>query len=626
VIREHYQQRIEEYQRRLDAIEQKSDRLSRLRGLTFLVALVAAVVGWSSSQYSWIWYVGAGASFLGFVALAAFHEFVQEQALQIRMRQQMSKTQLDRMDRKWKRIPVVDVDVPQEHQAVAADLDLFGKASVFQLTSLAHTPFGTATLRDWLLNPASAEEITDRQQAVTTLAEDFEFREQLDLHGRMLGVNSTAPTDFVQWAEGEPWLAKRGWLRWLARLLAVSFIAALIVGIIGLMEPAVMFLAILGIVGLNTVILVLAAGRVNDIFNQVSSGNHDIQLYRELLESIAELPANCTFFTELQATMGATPREPLSRLKGLTRIVGFANLRRNGLLGIPYLVLQFVVLIDFHILCLLERWQRDHGQAVRPWLTAIGQVEAISSLATLAHDNPDWTFPVIVEGNETRIQGREVGHPLLADNVCVRNELQLGPTGTFLLVTGSNMSGKSTLLRSIGVNVALAQAGAPVCAAEFRLCPLQITTSMRINDSLADGVSFFMAELRRMKEIVDQSRHYQNSTKRTLLYLLDEILQGTNSAERQIAVSRVVGFLMSHGALGAVSTHDLDLATTPDLSSGCQTVHFRETITGEGSQQQMTFDYKMRSGLAPTTNALKLLEFVGLGENKEPAAQTHEVD
>ncbi len=490
MIRKHYQDRVDKYQRELDAIHLKSDRLSRLRGLTFLVALVAGIVGWATSQYSWIWFLVAGVFFVCFVALAGFHEFIKELALQIRMRQQMSQTQINRMDRQWKRIPVVEVDVPQEHQAIAADLDLFGKASVFQLTSLAHTPFGTATLRDWLLNPAAPESIKDRQLAVRALAKDFEFREQLDLRGRMLGVNSTAATDFVQWAEGEPWLKQRGWLKWLARLLAASFFTALIVGIIGLIEPAVMFLTILGIIGVNTVVLVLAAGKVNDIFNQVSAGNHDIQVYRQLLESIAELPSNCTFFTQLQATMGATPREPLSRLKDLSRIVSFANLRRNGLLGILYLVLQFVVLIDIHILCLLEKWQTEHGQAVRPWLTAIGQVEAISSLATLAHDNPDWAFPVIDEGIETRIQGREVGHPLLADNVCVRNEVQIGPSGTFLLVTGSNMSGKSTFLRSIGVNVALAQAGAPVCAAEFRLCPLQVTTSIRINDSLADGVSF----------------------------------------------------------------------------------------------------------------------------------------
>ena len=204
---------------------------------------------------------------------------------------------------------------------------------------------------------------------------------------------------------------------------------------------------------------------------------------------------------------------------------------------------------------------------------------------------------------------------MLSDSVVVRNDCTLGPRGTFLLVTGSNMSGKSTLLRSIGVNVALAQAGGPVCAEEFRLPPLRVATSMRIDDSLSEGVSFFMAELKRLKLIVDQCLEMENSSQWTLLYLLDEILQGTNSAERHIAVSQVIGHLLTHGAIGAVSTHDLELAASPSIVNSCQKVHFRETILNDGATRQMTFDHKMRPGVTPTTNALKLLELVGLGES-----------
>jgi DNA mismatch repair ATPase MutS len=237
----------------------------------------------------------------------------------------------------------------------------------------------------------------------------------------------------------------------------------------------------------------------------------------------------------------------------------------------------------------------------------------VSSLATLSHDHPEWVFPV-VDASEANISAQALGHPLLSDDMCVRNDVVVGPKDSFLLVTGSNMSGKSTLLRSIGVNVVLAQAGGPVCATEFHLPPLQIATSMRVHDSLADGVSFFMAELKRMKQIVDQSRELQHSGERQLLYLLDEILQGTNSAERQIAVSRIINYLVAHGAIGAVSTHDLELARVSDLAKCCQMVHFRETIVKNDDQQEMTFDYKMRQGLSPTTNALKLLEIVGLSE------------
>jgi len=301
-------------------------------------------------------------------------------------------------------------------------------------------------------------------------------------------------------------------------------------------------------------------------------------------------------------------------LAGLTRLVWFANLRRDGLLGVPYYLSQLFVLTDFHVVALMERWQQKHGPLVRRWLTGVGRVEAISSLATLAHDNPRWALPQVEDLPEPNITASELGHPLLSNLQCVPNDVAIGPPGSFVLVTGSNMSGKSTLLRAVGLNVTLAQAGGPVCARAFHLPPIHLATCMRIRDSLADGVSFFLAELRRLKQIVDQSTDRAAGEERTMLYLLDEVLQGTNSAERHIAVVRVVGRLVESGALGMVSTHDLELAHSPPLSRSCQTVHFRETFTGTGHDQQMTFDYQLRTGLAPTTNALKLLQFVGLDE------------
>jgi len=200
----------------------------------------------------------------------------------------------------------------------------------------------------------------------------------------------------------------------------------------------------------------------------------------------------------------------------------------------------------------------------------------------------------------------------------VANDVTLGPPGTFLLVTGSNMSGKSTLLRSIGVNVVLAQMGGPVCAESLRLPPVTVATSILIEDSLADGVSFFMAELLRIRQVVDAADRAA-AEGGTLLYLLDEILRGTNTRERQIAVRRVLTHLLAKGALGAVSTHDLELAEIPELASAVKPVHFRESFE-PGAEREgkpvMTFDYKLRPGVATTANALKLLDLVGLGEEE----------
>jgi DNA mismatch repair ATPase MutS len=268
---------------------------------------------------------------------------------------------------------------------------------------------------------------------------------------------------------------------------------------------------------------------------------------------------------------------------------------------------------DFHVLAGMERWQRRHGSAVRRWLEAVVWTESISSLATLAHDNPHWCLPAVEQFPDKKLVAQQLGHPLIADKHRVPNDVELGPEGTFVLVTGSNMSGKSTLLRTVGLNVILAQAGAPVCARELRMPPMTLATSMRTRDSLADGVSFFLAELRRLKQIVDESRSSQKNSQ-LFLYLLDEILQGTNSAERHIAVSRIIGHLIAQDSIGMVSTHDLELAQSPILTSACRTVHFRESFTSRDGEEQMIFNYVLRSGLAPTTNALKLLKYVGLSE------------
>ena len=278
---------------------------------------------------------------------------------------------------------------------------------------------------------------------------------------------------------------------------------------------------------------------------------------------------------------------------------------------VVYLPLQLFFLADFHLLNLLEGWQARYGRYARRWFLALGKLEALCSLAGLAHDYPRWAIPK-VDASADRLQAVQLGHPLLPSETCVPNDVEIGPAGSFLLVTGSNMSGKSTLLRAIGGSVALGRRGPPVCAESLVLPPLELATSMRIRDSLADGVSFYMAELIRLKDIVDLSRYATARQQRTLLYLLDEILLGTNSQERHLAVVRVTQHLIASGAIGAISTHDLDLATSPSLAGACRCVHFCETLHDADAEHPMTFDYRLRPGVATTSNALKLLKIVGL--------------
>ncbi|HEU4793588.1 MAG TPA: MutS family DNA mismatch repair protein, partial [Nitrolancea sp.] len=307
--------------------------------------------------------------------------------------------------------------------------------------------------------------------------------------------------------------------------------------------------------------------------------------------------------TELR-TGGVPAHQHLRRLHRLVTLVIPGS-------AIIHWLVQSVTLWDVHVLAALERWQAKAGDQARAWLAALSEIEALAALAVLAHDNPDWAFPDL-DPDAQSLVARDLGHPLLPRSVRVLNDVEVGPPGTFLLVTGSNMSGKSTLLRALGVNIALAQAGGPVCASELRLPAVDLWTSMRIQDSLAMGVSYFMAELQRLKQIVDAARQNNGRAEIKTFYLLDEILQGTNTFERQIAARRIIRCLVDLGAIGAVSTHDLTLVDADELAEVAHSTYFTETISTDPARPAMSFDYKLHPGIATSSNALKLMKLIGL--------------
>jgi DNA mismatch repair ATPase MutS len=307
-------------------------------------------------------------------------------------------------------------------------------------------------------------------------------------------------------------------------------------------------------------------------------------------------------------------------MRRLGVIMTFADLR----LSMFFAVIQATTLWTFHVLWLLERWQARAGGSVRRWMDLLSQVDALGALAALKYDQPEWAFPRVVESademTDATLVARNLGHPLLPPETCVGNGVSVGPPGRFLLVTGSNMSGKSTLLRAIGLNVVLAQMGGPVCADELTLPPLALLSSIRVRDSLEEGVSYFMAELQRLKAVVTGAEATRTGGERTVttaFFLLDEILHGTNTSERQVAARRIIRHLLAVGATGGVSTHDLTLADAPDLAASATQVHFTESFARGPGGPTMRFDYTLRPGIATSTNALKLMEIVGLPVDEE---------
>lgn len=601
-----YQERCVQFGTQRDAFERRSYRNANVNLALFVAVVVCIGVGLVREQ---LWLFGAAAACaLGFVAAIARHTWVDRMQRRYAELWTINDEGLRRLRRDWATLPLrqppAASQVLADRSSLAGDLDLVGHASLQHLLNTASTPVGQLTVLQWLLEPAPVSVLPQRQAAVAELAPLVEFRDQLALRGRLMERGQVNYELFLRWAESERWLQQRPWLVWLTRLLPLVTVGLVVAYAAGLLATP---LWIAGL-AINLGLILTIGNRIDEYIEQVSTRQSIFRAYAEIFALIGTQPFVAPELRRIQAQLSAGNLRADQQMRRLGTIMAFADFR----FFMFFFPIKLLTLWNFHVASALERWQQDAGSHARAWLVALGELEAQAALATLVFDHPDWTFPETVSAAQPELAARKLGHPLLLPTVRVGNDVRVGPPGTFLLVTGSNMSGKSTLLRSIGLNVVLAQAGGPVAAEWLRLPPLRLATSMRVQDSLEQGVSYFMAELRRLKEVVDAAQAVRASDGRLLLYLLDEILHGTNSTERQIAARQIIRHLLEQPAIGAVSTHDLTLAADPALATAGEAVHFTETFSRDAAGLHMAFDYRLRPGLATSTNALKLMELVGL--------------
>lgn len=600
------------YQKRCAMFAAQRDRYARRSSLNANVSL--ALVGAALAVLvAALWLNSAallGAA--GLLALAFVVSFVHHGRVDATLRRyaellKINEEGLSRLRRDWDALPLPPPAEPMP--ALAADLDLLGRASLEQLLGTPAMPIGRATLRAWLLAPAAPAVARARQPAVAELAPMHDFRDELTLRGRLLGRAQAGYEQFLDWAERAPYLPDHLWLLWASRAVPVATLALAALQWLGVLAGPWWLAGVA--VG---VVLTATAGRAVDaLLDEVAERQEIFATYAAIFAQISDQRFAAPALRELQNSLTADGLRADAQMRRLARIMALADLR-GWMFFYP---IQIATLWNVHVLWLLEGWRAVAGARARDWLAALGDAEALAALAALAHDNPAWAFPELPDAREPGVPvfaAQSLGHPLLPPARRVDNDVALGPAGRLLLVTGSNMSGKSTLLRAIGLNVVLAQCGAPVCATALRLTPAELATSMRVQDSLEAGVSYFMAELRRLKAVIDMAEHVQAEGARTLLFLLDEILHGTNSSERQIAARRIILRLLALCATGAVSTHDLALADTPELAAASELVHFTEQFTRGPDGPAMQFDYELRPGIATSTNALALMEMLGLTE------------
>jgi hypothetical protein len=598
-----YRDRTGRFEGLRDRLGARSGLLSHARTASFLL-LVAAGLLVERVDGAWPPLV-AGAALLLFAGLVVAHQRVRKRERWYGELARLNEEGLHRLDRAWESLPVRSPEEDLSGHPYAVDLDLFGRASLSQLLGQPGSAAGAAALDGWLLRRGTPEEASSRQEAVRELAPLADLRDTLQVHGRHTrSVRRDDVRRFLRWAENDPLLPRRRGLHIASWLLPAATWLLIALHATGVVASAWWLLPALAAFGLHFTALAPVARRFDEAFGR--EGMFDG--YPDLLRTAASTRFTAPALQSISRRLESEGEPADRRLARLRRLMHLADVR----LSMFHVPLNVLTLWDVHVLAALERWQAASGAAVRDWIAAAGELEALCALATLAHDEPEWTFASFSSDAAPALVAEALGHPLIPGDARVTNDVQVGPPGSFLFVTGSNMSGKSTLLRSLGINTVLAHAGAPSCARRLSLPPLEVHTSIRVQDSLARGVSYFMAELERLKQVVDAAQRVQGQPRVTLLFLLDEILHGTNTAERRIAARRVIRHLVDTGAIGAATTHDLELAEEPELAPAARLVHFSEDVEEGDDGSTLTFDYRLRQGLATSTNALKLMKLVGL--------------
>ena len=585
--RTEYQSRLSDWSQRAEAFEKSHSRIGNLR-VGFLFGLLALGAVLCRSEVSWAAVLMI--LLLGLLLTGIWHIHIENKRNAARRGIRFYQSGLERLDGTWSGKGSSGTEFLDTHHLYAADLDMFGVGSLFELLNAAHTQIGRTTLAAWLLEPASPQEIVARQGAIKELSPKLDLRERLGFLA--IEAQTWIPTEsLISWAR-QPSILNSNPVRVVAFCLPWL---SLILLITGPWQWCVSALAI------QYALARSYKRRVQNVTRTVGVVQHDLKCIADLFECLEAENFNSARLRPMDPGNqcgGLCASEVIQRLATLYSWIAS---RGNPLI----VVISGWFLLETQVAFAVEAWRARFGMMVEPWLRHLGEIEALSSLAGYAFEHPADPFPEILPASApAQIQAEGLKHPLMVEARCVGNDVSLGPDRRLIVVSGSNMSGKSTYLRTLGLNLALALAGAPVRARRFRMTHLRIGASIRTVDCLQEGISRFYAEVIRLGQIVKLAGQGT-----ALVFLLDEILGGTNSHDRRIGAGCIARNLVERGALGLMTTHDLALAQiAEEIQPPGANYHFEDEILNG----KMSFDYRLRPGVVQKSNALELMRSVGL--------------
>jgi hypothetical protein len=616
----------EEYLRRLQEHEQRESQLKAthlwIGYLRLFLAVLFLITAWFTIFQRDLPRTLLAIPVVLFIGAGILHARILRRLGTARRSAQVYRDGLARIEDRWYGLNPRDLTTLTADTAArlrsslyAADLDLTGPNSLFELLCTARTRMGQDTLLAWLLAPAPASTILARQSAIADLRQRTDLRERMSVAGDApeVGVH---PDALRTWALAADTL-HQAWLPWLGAVLAMAAVASTIAWLSGFGKLALV--ALFAIIVLEAALRKPFKSQIDSVLLHTDTALKNLHLLSALIAQLEPETFTAPLLIDLQQRLTSHSTAASAAIAQLATLGQFRDSLDNMIVKFIDLPMMYSVQVSFAV----QRWRRRHGAAVPVWLTAVAEAEALLSLATYSYEHPADPFPQLLDG-PARLTATAMGHPLIPSAICVRNSLQLGPQldaqppqpdTRLLLISGSNMSGKSTLMRTLGVNAVLAMAGATVRAEALSLTPVAIGASILVNDSLHEGHSRFYAEIDRLHRICTLAEDFSTSpdapalSATGVLFLIDELLQGTNSRDRLIGAQGVLRTLIRLGAIGIVTTHDLALAEIDGLpENALENMHFQDQIV----DNQMHFDFTLREGAAMRSNGVELMRLIGL--------------
>ena len=587
-----YSKRLEIHLKSADAEERNHRRFGNFKLAAIVVGIAVAWLSLHSAKFSAYWILAPVALY---AALAIFHEFTLRAKKRAESAAAFYQRGIARIDDLWPSHGSSGDRFRDPKHVYSEDLDIFGTGCLFELLSTARLPMGEEFLAQWLRRGSPVPQILERQKVIVDLREKLDLREQLAMLGEDLRVRLD-PSSLCQWAEGTPLLPTGPW-RVVSAILAATFAAALIYYV-----ATALVWPLLVVVLFEAAIYRWLKPRAAQVVSGIGTNAEGLILFAQILERLEREPFTSPRLQQFAAQLKRDGAPASQAVRNLARI-GYWIDARGGLIA---KMLELPGLYTVQVGLAADAWRRTYGRSLRAWVAITGEMEALISLAAYSYEHPADPFPVLVEDASAQpvFDGDELGHPLIPAAKCVRNSVRLNAETRVLLVSGSNMSGKSTFLRTAGINAVLAMAGAPIRGKSLRLTPVTLGSSIRRVDSLQENRSSFYTEILRIRDVFELTEGTA-----PVFFLFDELLEGTNSNDRKIGAEGLFRALLERRAVGIVTTHDLALTEiTGALSSVVRNVHFQDYV----EDGKMRFDHKLRDGVVAKSNALELMRLIGL--------------